>query len=192
LITREIFQTDPVTCARSLLGIKLVHGRCAGMIVETEAYTEFGDAASHFHARPSTRRFFAEHPEGTAYVYLNYGFHWLFNVLVRGRENGAVLVRALEPMEGISTMRRRRKREREEDLCSGPGKLSQALGIGKKHHGVDLCATKSPIRLLPGPEDLPIETDTRIGISSAQDLPWRFFVRDNRHVSRGKQTNRPG
>jgi len=192
LIAREFFETDPVTCARSLLGVTLVHGRCRGRIVETEAYAEFGDEACHTWMRPSARKFVADCPAGAAYIYFNYGVHWMFNVLVKGDSNGFVLVRALEPTSGIGLMRQRRGKDDPEQLCSGPGKLTQALGIDNESHGKDLCAARSRIRLLPTDGEFEIEADTRIGISSAQDLPWRFLVRGSRYVSRPKQKNRSG
>ena len=134
-------------CSSELIGCELTWKSCAGIVVETEAYTAVGDEASHTFSRPSTRAFIAEHDAGTAYVYFNYGMYWLFNVLVKGGTmDGFVLIRALQPVRGIPLMRRRRfpggaalKPSPVETLCSGPGKLTIALGITGKNHGNDLC-----------------------------------------------------
>ena len=130
------FRRDPVSCARELIGCVFEWDGCAGRIVETEAYAERGDEACHTFFRPSARRFVAEHGAGTAYVYLNYGMHWLFNVLVKGPHGcGFVLFRALEPVSGVEGMSERRGTGKSEGLCSGPGKLTQAMGIGGDAHG---------------------------------------------------------
>ena len=182
-LDRRFFQSDPLTCARDLIGCELLWRECGGIIVETEAYSAQSDEACHTFSRPSTRRFVAEHPPGTAYIYLNYGVHWLLNFLVKGGdEDGFVLIRALEPTRGTSGMCRRRKTNDLKRLCSGPGKLTQALGIDGSSHGVDffqgslltLCTTTITPTIIQGP---------RIGISKAADLPWRFFIKDNPHVS---------
>jgi DNA-3-methyladenine glycosylase len=115
-----------------------------------------------------SRRFCETHPPGTAYVYLNYGLYWLVNVLVG---NGIVLLRALEPTQGIKVMQQRRNRDRLKDLCSGPGKLGQALGFSAIDHGADFTqgafSTNVP---------LPVRQATRIGITKAADFPWRFLA----------------
>ena len=112
----KFFQQSPEDCARDLIGCRLAWKGCAGVIVETEAYAAEGDEACHTHLRPSARRFIAEHPAGSAYVYLNYGVHWLLNFLVKGDPDGFVLIRALAPSEGLEQMRLRRRRTRETDL----------------------------------------------------------------------------
>lgn len=194
MLSRSFFQRDPITCARELVGCELVWGSCAGLIVETEAYTATGDEAAHTFSRPSARAFVAKHDAGTAYVYFNYGMYWLFNVLIKGgRENGFVLIRALQPTHGIPAMRRRRFSDKKEKpgarpkppeaLCSGPGKLTIALGIGGQHHGTDLCT--EPSMAFRGPTDPAIRclSDLRIGITKSAHLPWRFLAAENPFVS---------
>src|SRR5213595_1373306 len=139
MLAREFFQRDPLSCARDLIGCRLTWSTCAGVIVETEAYNAVGDEACHCFVRPSTRAFVERNHAGAAYVYFNYGVHWMLNVLVKGRENGFVLIRALEPRAGIERMKKRRKLDDVKRLCSGPGKLTQALGITDRHHEMDLC-----------------------------------------------------
>jgi len=165
------------------IGAEFVWDGCGGIVVETEAYAETGDAACHTFFRPSARRFVSEAEPGTADVYLNYGMYWLTNVLVKGGSvNGFVLIRALQPTVGIDLMRQRRGEDRLTDLCSGPGKLSAALGIGSGHHGTSL--TGSPDRgFLPGKTQVEVNADVRIGISSATDLPWRFLAAGSDYVS---------
>jgi DNA-3-methyladenine glycosylase len=121
---------------------------------------------------------------GTAYVYRSYGIHALFNVVVEPPGVGAaVLIRALEPVDGLEAMRARRGREEPKDLCSGPGKLTQALGIGLERNGTDL--RDGPVVLLP-PQGPPpaLVTSTRVGITKAADLPWRFSAAGSRYVSK--------
>lgn len=184
LLPREFFETSPLECARSLVGCELLHGETAGRIVETEAYDAEDDPACHTFFRPSTRAFVAEMPAGAAYVYLNYGVHWMFNVLVKGERTGFVLVRALEPINGLSLMQERRRTRIPHALCSGPGKLTQALGILGTHHGIDLCGAASPIQLAPRTANPALIADGRIGISRAQDFSWRFTEKSSLHVSR--------
>jgi DNA-3-methyladenine glycosylase len=191
-ITRDFFQRDPVTCARELIGCTLVWGRCAGVIVETEAYSAVNDEACHTWSRPSARRFVADHPAGAAYVYFNYGMYWMLNVLIKGGgEEGFVLFRAIEPVEGIATMKRRRAANRRLGkaasnsltwLCSGPGKLAQAIGVRGRDHGRDFCGGDG-IGFLPPQAPIAIEEDVRIGISKARDLRWRFLLAGSEHVS---------
>ena len=183
MIARSFFERDPLSCARELIGCELVWGKCAGIIVETEAYSVIDDEASHSFSRPSTRAFIAKHIPGTAYVYLNYGVHYLFNVLVKGgTEDGFVLFRALEPTCGIELMKQRRGLTKATALCSGPGKLTQALGIFGTDHERDLCTRKTAgFRGTPGA--LPAVPDVRIGITRSPHHLWRFLVPGNPHVS---------
>lgn len=186
-LPRHFFQRDPLRCAAELIGCGLVHGPCAGRIIETEAYREIGDEASHLFSRPSARAFAANHPPGTAYVYLNYGVHWLVNVLCRDAETGTlgfVLFRALEPLRGIERMRARRGGRTDRDLCSGPGKLTSALAIDGDHHGRDLCHA-SGLRLTGNPDagTIELQHDRRVGISRARDLPWRVLAANHSGVS---------
>ena len=144
MLKQGFFQRDPVTCARELLGAELRWDDKSGIVVETEAYAEHGDEACHTFSRKGARQFVEDKQAGAAYVYLNYGMYWLSNVLIKGEQgNGFVLIRSLRPVEGLSKMSRRRNRERPEDLCSGPGKLSRAVDIHGELHGSSfVCARK--------------------------------------------------
>lgn len=180
---REFFKRDPLTCARELIGCELVWRECGGIIVETEAYSVQNDEACHTFKRPASRRFVEEHSPGTAYVYLNYGVHWLLNFLVKdGSENGFVLIRALDPILGIPQMRRRRKTKLLLQLCSGPGKLTQALGINGEEHGLDFLRDKT-LAIFQRPPVASVDQGPRIGISKATDLPWRFVLSGSPHLS---------
>ncbi len=175
--------------APDLLGCYLAtsfpDGDTVGRIVEVEAYTGPEDPASHAAERigRTSRNAAMFGPPGTAYVYRSYGIHWCVNVVTSVVGNpAAVLIRALEPTEGLELMRARR--EGRPELCSGPGRLAAALGIHGDLDGHDLA--RPPLRLLPG--DLSpgeeIGISPRIGISRATDRPLRFFIRDNPHLSR--------
>ncbi len=178
----EWLPRDAAEAARRLLGAELVStvdGReTRGRIVETEAYLGLRDPASHAHeSKGRTRRNDAMFgPAGTLYVYLSYGIHHCANV-VAGEDGdpAAVLIRALEPLEGLETMTGRRRRATE--LCSGPGRLAEALGIALEHNRHDLA--RPPIRLLAGRPPSPgaIGSSGRIGISRAADWPLRFFLK---------------
>lgn len=183
----EFFERDVLTVARDLVGVELVWKGCSGIIVETEAYAVDVDPACHTASRPSAREFVKSKPPGAAYVYFNYGMYWLFNLLVKGGDrDGLILIRALDPQKGLESMRSRRKREKTRDLCSGPGKLAQALAIDGTHHGLPMagkcrktgCGLK-PSNLAPHE----VVSDIRVGISQAVDFPWRFLSRHSPHVS---------
>lgn len=183
----DFFARDPLACARDLIGAELVNEDCFGRILETEAYHEVGDPACHLFTRPSARDFARRNPPGTAYVYLNYGVHWLVNVLCldeRTGHAGFVLFRALEPTEGVDLMRERRGTSDLRRLCSGPGKLTAALGIKGSHHERSLTGDPA-FCLRPSNETAAIEiiTDRRIGISAGKELPWRFLAKDHPGVS---------
>ena len=183
MLKRSFFEDDLFVCASGLIGCELIWGKCAGIIVETEAYSVKDDEACHTFKRESARAFVAENRPGAAYIYLSYGVHWLLNVLVKGRgETGLILFRALQPTSGIEIMRRRRYLTAERKLCAGPGRLSEALGILGTEHGIDLC--KTPGRFLK-PRRGPVEVvaDIRIGISHSIHLPWRFLMKDSPYVS---------
>lgn len=181
MIPREFFAQSPVECARALVGCELVWGGCSGMVVECEAYAAVGDPACHTFTRPSAREFVARHRAGTAYVYLNYGMYWMLNVLTKGEEEGFVLIRAIEPRRGLRAMMKRRGEKRGRELSGGPGRLAAALGVTGVHHGADFCAAGK--RCFLRGEKVDVVADGRIGISRAQDLPWRFSLRGNPHVS---------
>jgi DNA-3-methyladenine glycosylase len=183
MIRADFFRRDPLTCARELIGCELIWDRCGGIVVETEAYNAIGDEACHCFVRPSTRAFVERNKAGAAYIYFNYGVHWMLNVLVKGPENGFVLIRALEPTRGLDLMRRRRGVRDENQLCSGPGKLTQALAITKKHDEMDLCADKR-FCFRNRTTDISVREGKRIGIRRSAELPWRFTLRDNPHLSR--------
>jgi DNA-3-methyladenine glycosylase len=180
------FYARPVVhVAQDLLGCVVRHGDTAGVIVETEAYHD-SEPACHAHIGVTARTHVLFGAPGTAYVYRSYGIHALLNAVCEPEGVGAaVLIRALEPLEGIDVMRERRGLDRVEDLCSGPGKLTQALGIDLGLNNTDLAT--GPVRIetaAPGYEDVDVATGVRVGITKAADLPWRFAVRGSRSVSR--------
>lgn len=180
VLDRTFFARPFLEVSRDLIGVTLLWNGCGGRIVEVEAYAVDGDAACHTATRRASRLFYEENPPGTAYVYLNYGIHWMLNVVA---DQGIILIRAVEPTHGIETMQARRGRESLRDLCSGPGKLGQALGLSGRDHGTDL--TGGVFFQMP-PDSLPkvsVETDRRIGITKAVDFPWRFLEKDSRWVS---------
>jgi DNA-3-methyladenine glycosylase len=183
VLRRLFFQTDPLTCARKLIGARLIWGKCSGIVVETEAYLAQGDEASHAFSRPSARSFIERNKAGAVYIYFSYGAHWMLNVLVKGKVDGFVLIRALQPVSGIELMKRRRGLDDERALCSGPGKLTQALAITDRYHEMDLCA--DPRRCFARSPDaaVGVVADARIGISRAAHHPWRFTLRGSRFVS---------
>ncbi|HWM23940.1 MAG TPA: DNA-3-methyladenine glycosylase [Chthoniobacterales bacterium] len=175
---------DPLVCARELVGTELVWEKCSGIVVETEAYLTLGDEACHTFARPSARAFVERNTAGAIYIYLNYGVHWMLNVLVKGAaRSGLILIRALEPRRGLSLMRARRGTEEVHRLCSGPGKLAQALDITKRHHELNFCTGPRYCFLRDEDRDVPVTADPRIGISRATDLPWRFTLAGSSFVS---------
>jgi DNA-3-methyladenine glycosylase len=175
------YERPVVEVARALLGCVLRHGATAGVIVETEAYHQSEPACHAFvGVTARTRTLFG--PPGRAYVYRSYGIHACFNVVCEPEGVGAaVLIRALEPLEGSDLMRARRGSD---DLCSGPGKLTQALAIGLEHDGCELA--DGPITLEPPPGWTAVEplVGPRIGITKAAELPWRFCAPGFRSVSR--------
>lgn len=199
------FDADPVTTARRLLGqrlVRLVDGRrLAGLIVEVEAYLGPVDRAAHtFGGRRSARNASMWRGGGHAYVYFSYGMHHCMNVVCGAQGAGtAVLLRALEPTEGIDAMfARRPAARREADLCSGPGRLAQALAIDLTHDGGDLRRDTSLwIEQLRSraPSAGSIATTARIGVGYAESWaakPLRFFLRDSPHVSRARPSGAPG
>ncbi|HEY2800494.1 MAG TPA: DNA-3-methyladenine glycosylase [Chthoniobacterales bacterium] len=184
MLSRRFFQTDPLHCAEQLVGTELVWGKCTGRVVETEAYLVEDDEACHTFSRPSTRAFVERNQAGACYIYFNYGVHWMLNVLVKGGpRDGLILIRALEPRRGLALMRARRGLENVRQLCSGPGKLTQALAVTKANHEIDLCSDPTH-HFRPRPnEKIKVLADPRIGISRAKDFPWRFTLRGSPFVS---------
>lgn len=187
-IGRDFYLNDTLVAAREVLGKLIVHvssaGIVSGRIVETEAYLH-DDPACHA-SRGKTRRnqvMFGE--PGRAYVYFTYGFHYCLNFVTRPEGvPEAILIRALEPLDGIEIMMRSRNKNRLEDLCSGPGKLTQAMGIGPDLNGEDLLGDRLYV-LDDGTDVGPVITRPRIGIRNAVDELWRFYPENyKRWVSR--------
>jgi DNA-3-methyladenine glycosylase len=191
-LRRAFYARDTEIVARELLGAILEcrtrEGVASGRIVETEAYVGEHDLACHAAAGHTTRTAPLYGPPGIAYVYFIYGVHWCVNAVTRAvDEPSAVLIRALEPLEGLELMRRRRKAaKRDVDLTNGPGKLCEALGITGEHNWLPL--QEPPLRILRGapvPDSL-IQRTARIGITQCRDWPLRWVIAGNPFVSRGK------
>jgi len=184
-LDRDFYARSVHDVARDLIGCVVRHGETAGRIVETESY-HMDEPACHAFAGVTERTSTLFGPPGNAYVYFSYGIHSLLNAVAEGEGVGAaVLIRALEPTDGIEVMRERRQVARDDELCNGPGKLTQALGIGLSLNGTSL--TDGPIEVLSrerGAREPHIVLGERIGITKAADLPWRFCDADSRHVSR--------
>ena len=185
-MTRDFYERSVHEVARELVGCTVRHGATAGRIVEVESYHEEEPACHAFVGLTSrTRVLFG--PPGRAYVYRSYGIHALLNAVSESEGVGAaVLIRALEPVDGIDLMRERRRIENVNELCNGPGKLTQALGIGLDLNETSLLGD-GPIEILPPQNgDRPPEliASERIGITKAADLPWRFSDPRSRDVSR--------
>lgn len=176
------FHADSVAVARALIGVWLLVDGVGGRIVETEAY-DAQDPASHSHGGPSVRNAAMFGPPGHAYVYRSYGIHWCLNFVCREAGHGAgVLIRALEPTHGIEAMQVRRGTADVRGLCRGPGRLGQALAIGKAHDGLPL--DRPPFVLQAPVAALQVQVGVRIGISKARDMPWRFGLHGSPFVSR--------
>jgi DNA-3-methyladenine glycosylase len=170
--------------ARELIGCRLFYEGCGGVIVETESY-ERDDPACHAYVGLTDRTEVLFGPPGRAYVYLSYGIHSLLNAVAEPEgEAAAVLIRALEPTTGLEAMRGRRGDRPDRELCSGPGKLTEALGIGLHENGADLA--RDPFLLLPPGSSWEAEViaGPRIGITKAMERPWRFCAAGNPHVSK--------
>jgi DNA-3-methyladenine glycosylase len=179
---RDFYERSVHDVARDLVGCVVRHGETAGRIVETESY-HMDEPACHAYVglTERTRPLFG--PPGHAYVYFSYGIHSLLNAVAEPEGTGAaVLIRALEPVDGLDVMRRRRGLERVTDLCSGPAKLTQALEVGLSLNGSSLV--DGPIAVLERESEPRVVTGERIGITKAADLPWRFCDADSAHVSR--------
>jgi DNA-3-methyladenine glycosylase len=182
-LPQSFFERSVHEVARELVGCRLFFAGRGGTIVETESY-ERDDPACHAYVGLTDRTEVLFGPPGRAYVYLSYGIHSLLNVVAEPEgEAAAVLIRALEPTLGLAEMRERRGGRPDGELCSGPGKLTEALGVGLEHDGADLG--RDPFLLL-GPEgEAPaVVTGPRIGITKAVERPWRFCAAGSRFVSR--------
>ena len=185
VLDAAFFGRPVLDVAPELIGCVVEHGPTSGVIVETEAYHQCEPAChAYVGVTPRTRVLFG--PPGTAYVYRSYGIHALVNVVCEPEGVGAaVLIRALEPIAGLDAMRERRGLHGVEALCSGPAKLTQALAIGLELNGSDLV--HGPLRLGPRPpgwEEPGVVAGTRIGITKAPELEWRFCAVGSRSVSR--------
>lgn len=182
---RAFFDRPVLSVARDLVGCELHHEGAGGIIVETEAY-HHSEAACHAHVGLTARTSTLFGPPGLAYVYRSYGIHALLNAVCEPEQTGAaVLVRALEPTHGLDLMRERRGLEPAGALCSGPGKLTQALGIGLGLNASDLDGGPIVIASRPrGWRHPRVVTGPRVGISRAVELPWRFAVAGSAFVSR--------
>ncbi len=191
-LKRSFYQQDTITVAQDLLGKILVHRfsktiTLAGRICETEAYLGIEDPAAHsFGKRQTNRTATMYQPGGTAYVFHIYGMYYCFNVVTQFDEPEAVLIRALEPLEGLNQMRINRKKTDLIHLCSGPGKLCQALQIARPQNGLDLCESDQ-LFIIEDPFDFEFETGVRIGVDYAGDAalwPLRFGIKGSPHLSK--------
>lgn len=186
MVQRDFYERPAIEVARESLGKILVHGSTAGRIVEVEAYLGADDRAAHAWRGPTGRTRVLFGPPGHAYVYFIYGMYECLNLVAEPEGMaGCVLIRALEPLAGIATMRRRRPTaKRIEDLASGPGKLTLAMGITRKLNGADLVSGPLQLRRCRSESPLEIKTTARIGITHCADWPLRFLIAGNRFVSR--------
>jgi len=192
-LPREFYNRDVLTVAEEILGKTLVHmtkeGVTKGKIVEVEAYNGLCDKAAHSYKNLRSKRTEIQYGEGGyAYVYLIYGMHHCMNIVVN-RENlpEVLLLRALQPLEGLELMKKRRNTENVKMLCNGPGKLCQAMEITREHYGEDLCGEKFYLENTPSVKPEEIVRTKRINIDYAKeavDFPWRFFIKGNPYVSR--------
>lgn len=187
-VSKSFFDKPTKTLAKDLLGTYLYtehkHGITIGKIVETEAYLFKNDPACHAHKGKTKRNEMMFEEAGKAYIYLCYGMYHLFNVVSGKKGIGeAVLIRALEPIEGIELMKKRRNIKNIKQLCSGPGKLVLAMGIHAKHNGI--CLRTGPIKIAAKKNSkFEIQVSPRIGISQAQDLLLRFTIKGNKFLSK--------
>jgi DNA-3-methyladenine glycosylase len=181
-LKRAFFARSVHNVAPDLIGATLLVNGVGGIIVEVEAY-HHTDPAAHSFRGPTPRNMVMFGPPGFAYVYRSYGIHWCINfVCEKEGSASAVLIRALQPTHGIPAMRRRRRLHDERSLCSGPGKLTEALGITDKHNGLALDA--APIALHARAGKVDIVAGVRIGITKAIELPWRYGLRGSKFLSK--------
>lgn len=189
VLPRFFYDRPTAEVARALLGKILVHGATAGMIVECEAYLGLTDLAAHASHGMTDRTRVLFGPPGHAYVYLSYGMHECLNLVAEPEgQPGCVLIRALEPLAGLEIMRRRRPAARRiEDLASGPGKLTAALDITRRHYGANVTRGPLTVRCLVAEPPFEIVTTPRVGVNDdnpAAAWPLRFYIAGNRFVSR--------
>jgi DNA-3-methyladenine glycosylase len=185
-LRRSFFDRSVHKVAPELIGATLMVGGAGGVIVEVEAY-HHTDPAAHSYRGPTERNGIMFGPPGYAYVYRSYGIHWCLNFVCEGEGSAsAVLIRAIEPVAGIAAMRRRRGVPEERALCSGPGKLCEALGVTIKHNG--LALDRAPFELRARADRPEIVVGPRIGITKAVDEPWRYGLKGSRFLSKGFKT----
>jgi DNA-3-methyladenine glycosylase len=181
-LTRDFFGRSVHDVAPELVGATLLFNGVGGRIVEVEAYHQT-DPAAHSFRGPTERNAVMFGPPGYAYVYRSYGIHWCLNFVCEPKGSaGAVLIRALEPVAGLAAMRRRRGTVGDRLLCSGPGRLCQALGITHKHNGLPL--DKPPFEVFARTEAVEVVAGPRIGITKAADKPWRYGLKASRFLSK--------
>ena len=181
-LRRSFFDRSVHKVAPELIGATLMVNGVGGIIVEVEAY-HHTDPAAHSYRGPTTRNAVMFGPPGYAYVYRSYGIHWCLNFVCEEEGSAsAVLIRAIEPTQGLAAMRRRRGVLEERALCSGPGKLCEALGITNKHNGLPL--DRAPFELRPREEKPQIVTGVRVGITKAMEHPWRYGFKGSKFVSK--------
>ena len=180
-LPRAFFLRPALEVAPELVGVELLFEGAGGRIVEVEAYDE-AEPASHAFGGKTERNRTMFGPAGLVYVYRSYGIHWCMNVVCEDGRASAVLIRALEPLWGIDAMSERRSRRTPRELCSGPGKLCQALGVSGEHDGAH--ALEPPFSLRRGRADVDVVASPRVGISKATELPWRFSERGSVYVSK--------
>ncbi|HUJ20044.1 MAG TPA: DNA-3-methyladenine glycosylase [Bryobacteraceae bacterium] len=185
ILPRSFYDRSAIVVARELLGMVLVHGRTAGVIVETEAYLGGDDLAAHSARGVTNRTRVIFGPPGHAYVYFIYGMHECLNLVAEPAGSpGCVLIRAAQPLTGIAAMKRRRPNARSVDkLASGPGNLTQAFGITREQNGADVTRGSLVVRAWKEPAAVEIEVTPRIGITHCADWPLRFVVAGNPAVS---------
>jgi DNA-3-methyladenine glycosylase len=190
-LPRDFYARPAIEVARDCLGKVLMHGSAAGRIVEVEAYLGVDDRAAHAWRGITDRTRVTFGPPGHAYVYFIYGMYECLNFVAEPEGMaGCVLIRAIEPLAGLGIMRRRRPAARKvEDLASGPGKLTLAMGITRKLNGADLVQGPLQVRRLKNESRFEIEVTPRIGIRHCADWPLRFIIAGNRFVSRGLTPN---
>jgi DNA-3-methyladenine glycosylase len=176
----ELFTSPSHVAARAMIGWTITMDGVGGRVVETEAY-HFSDPASHSFSGPTARNAVMFGPPGVIYVYRSYGIHWCMNLVCGEAPGSAVLLRAIEPTQGLDLMIARRGTDDPRLLCSGPGRLCQAMGVTHAQNG--LKATQPPFELTPSPAGA-IAIGPRIGITKAIDVPWRFGERGSRFLSR--------
>jgi len=195
-LAKSFFERDTTTVARNLLGQVLVHAlngtRVSGRIVETEAYTGWDDLASHGRVGKTQRNLPMFGPVGVSYVYLTYGIHWLLNVVAKPPDvdyPAAVLIRAVEPLEGLDVMASRREGRKQREWTSGPGRLTVAMGIGQHMNQHNMLSEGSLLYFEEGIHipNSQVSTGPRIGINVKepwQSIEWRFWIKDNSFVSK--------